>query len=145
MKISRAGDNLGLVVLDAFDCVRPFACCLYGRFDGLCSGVHRQGHILARQLARSFKEHAEFVRIKCSRDDIEAPNLVFDEIDEALVTMAVTHGRVRAHHVEVFLAGIIPDKDAVAAGQNNRQRMIILRTITCFKFDVLIHGEILQQ
>ena len=33
----------------------------------------------------------------------------------------------------------------VASGQNNRQRIIVLRTVARFKFNVLIHAEILQQ
>ena len=48
--------------------------------------------------------------------------------------------RVRRHHVEVAVAAIVPEPDALALRQDDRQRMIIRRSVDVFQRDERMDG-----
>ena len=140
VKVARAGNDLGLVVRDAFDGISPFSSCLYGCFYRLRTGVHRQRHVEPREFAGALEKRSEPVGVECPRDDIEFSDLLPDQADEPGMRVPMANRRVGAHHVEVFLAGIVPKVDAFATRQHHGQRVIIVCAVTRFEFDTFVHG-----
>ncbi len=139
MEVAAAGDDLGLVVGDALDRVGPFASRLDRGLDGFRAGVHRQRHVLPGQFAGFREERTEFVRVEGARNDVERTHLFAHQADETRVGMAVTDGRVRAHHVEVLLTGLVPHENAFAVREHDGKRMIVVRAIARLEVNVRVH------
>ena len=77
--------------------------------------------------------------MKRARDDVEIADLLLHQLDEARMGMTVTDRRIRAHHVEITFAGIVPHEHRLAAGQDNRKRMVITRAVTRLELDTFTH------
>ena len=140
MKVAGTGNNFSLVRCYTLDRISPFARRLDRGLDGLCAGVHRQGHVLAGQGTNALEKRAEPVRVKRARHDIQLCNLLLHQLDQPWMRMTVAYCRVSAHHVEVLVALVIPDMDAVCSGENHWQGLVVLGTVPCFEFDPASHS-----
>ena len=139
MEIATAGDDLRFVVGYALDRVGPFARRLDRGLDRLRAGVHRQRHVLAGHFTGFRKERAEFIRVERARNDIERAYLVAHQADEARIGVTVTDGRIRAHHIEVFLTRFVPYENALAVREHDGKRVIVVRAVARLEVNVLVH------
>ncbi len=73
--------------------------------------------------------------VEDARGDGEPLRLLDQRAHDARMRVAVAHGRVRAHHVEVAAAVLVPQPAAVAVRQNDRQRVVVARGVAALARD----------
>ena len=128
VKIVAADDDLGAVLRNAFHAIAPLARELDGRLDGLGARVHRQRHVDARERAKLVEERAHLIVVHGTRRQRETPRLLDERRDDARMPVPVVQRRVRADAVEVPAPFHVPDPNAFAAADDDRQRRVIRRT-----------------
>ena len=65
--------------------------------------------------------------VKHARRDREALRLLDQRAHDPRVRVAMAHRRVRAHHVEIAAAVLVPEPAAVAVREHDRQRIVVAR------------------
>ena len=117
----------GGVLRDALDLVPPLARHLDGRLDRLGAGVHRQHEVGAAQVGEFVAERPELVvqeRPAGERDPVE---LVAGGRDQGRVPVAEVECGVPGQAVQVPPAVDVGDPGALGVGDDDRQRMVVVR------------------
>jgi len=134
-------DDLGLVLLDLLDLVAPLAGGLERGLHRLGAAVHRQGDFGAGQLAQLLGEGAELVVVEGARGDADAVSLILERPDELGVPVAMVDRRVGAQHVHVLLALGVLDPHALGLGDDDRERVVVVRAEFLGDLDDLLGGS----
>ena len=73
--------------------------------------------------------------MKDARRHGEPLRLLDQRAHDARVRVAVAHRRVRAHHVEIAAAMLVPQPAAVAVREHDGQRIVVARGIAALASD----------
>lgn len=127
MEISLASEDDGLSGLDALPFIRPLSRDLEGGLYGLCPGVHREHHIIAKHFRDEFSVGTEFRVIKRPRGEGELGCMSDHCLHDLGVAVALIDGsryspsetvvitnkwwisRVRAQHVNILIPFRVPN------------------------------------
>ena len=115
---------------DALDPIAPASRRLDGGLHRLGAGVHRQGRVKPGDSAKLRQERTEAVVVVGARGHREAPSLFGESGEDTWMRVAVACGRVGAHHIDIAAARYIKQVRAFAAGQHDRQRIVIVCAVT---------------
>ena len=119
--------------------VAPLARGLDRGLDRLGAGVHRQHHVLAGELGQPLREGAELVVVERPAGQGEAVQLRLGGLDEPRVPVPEVERRVRRQQVEVALALDVGDPGTLAVGDDDRERVVVVRAVALDLF-AWIHG-----
>jgi len=119
---------------DALRAVRPRAGDLDPRLDGLRTGVHRQHEVLAAQLRERRGEGAELIVVERSARQRDPAQLRGGRGHQGGVAVTEVEGGVGGQQIEVALALDVGHPGPLTAGDDDRQRVIVVR-------DVLVLGR----
>ena len=135
MKVSIRNDDLGAIACHALAAVAPATRGLDRGLHGLGAGIHGKRRVQSGSKAEFRQERAEPIVVISARRYREPASLRGQCRKNAGVRVAVACGRIRAHHIDVAATVGIPEKCASAAGQNDRQRCIVMGAVAAFQFD----------
>ena len=144
MEVAFAGDDLGAAVRHALHLVRPLPRRLERGLDRLEPGVDRQRPVHAGQAAEPLEERRQPVVVVGAGGHRQALRLLGERADDPRVAVAEAHRGVGRHHVEVAASGLVPDVDALAAREHDRQRVVVRRAVAPFDFDHRARGAAAQ-
>lgn len=129
MEVVSDAENPSLVLLDAFDLVGPLAGNLDGSLGGLDTSVHRQDHVVAKDLANLLCPLGEDIVVKSAGAQGQAAGLLSQSFDELGVAVTLVDSTVSGKEVEVLVAFGVPDVDALSLGEDDRQRMVVVSSV----------------
>eukprot|EP00047_Mylnosiga_fluctuans_P001584 m.221006 g.221006 ORF g.221006 m.221006 type:complete len:320 (-) comp10495_c0_seq1:8-967(-) len=140
VEVVLGNDHLSLVSLDTLDVVGPAAGKLETGFPGLRTGVHGQHLVVAKVLADILSELAQGVVVEGTRGQGEDIGLLVQSSQDLGMAVALVHSGVGAEKVEVLLAINVPDMHALAAVQDNRQRVVVVGAILVLEAHEALRG-----
>ncbi len=126
MEVAVRDDDGRGIRLDALHPVAPRACHLDAGLDGLGAGVHRQDEVLAAEVGEGRREGAEAVVVVRAAGEGEAVELLLRGGEERRMPVAEVQGRVGREQIEVALALDVGHPRALAAGDDDRQRVVVV-------------------
>ncbi len=126
VKVVGGAEDEGLALLDALDLVGPLAGDLDGGLDGLGARVHGQHHVEAEDAADLLGPHGEHVVVEGARAEGQAAGLFGEGAHQLRVAVTLVDGAVGGQEVEVVLALGVPDVDALGAGEDDGQRVVVV-------------------
>lgn len=89
MEVVHSAEDNSLSGLHAFLHVGPFSRELDACFNGFCTGVHREDHIVSEHLCYSLCEATEDTVVECPRRERELLSLCYQGVDNLGVTMSL--------------------------------------------------------
>eukprot|EP00515_Schizochytrium_aggregatum_P017286 CAMPEP_0202097642 /NCGR_PEP_ID=MMETSP0965-20130614/1310_1 /ASSEMBLY_ACC=CAM_ASM_000507 /TAXON_ID=4773 /ORGANISM="Schizochytrium aggregatum, Strain ATCC28209" /LENGTH=849 /DNA_ID=CAMNT_0048666027 /DNA_START=98 /DNA_END=2648 /DNA_ORIENTATION=+ len=119
-------DDDSLVARDALLDVAPAAGELDGGLTALHAGVHGEHFVVAEEVGDVLLVLAEAVVVEGTGGEGEGGGLVDERLHELGVGVALVDGRVRAEEVEVFAALDVPDLGALALGEGDGERGVVV-------------------
>ena len=135
VEVALADDHFGAIGGNALDLVTPFAHGLERGLDRFGAAARRQRAIETRQLREPLEEARQKLVVKDARRHGEALRLLDQRAHDARMRVAVAHRRIRAHHVEIAAAVLVPQPAAVAVRDHDRQRIVIARGMPALACD----------
>src|SRR6202171_5808509 len=142
VKIVGADDDLGLPIRHALHLVAPFAHRLDRALPPFGAAVHRQPPVGAGQLRDLFVERGELVVMEGAGGQRQSARLLYHRGQDFWMAVALVHSRIGGEAVEVTVAWRIPHKDALAARQNDADRLVVIGAKARFPRDEIVHGWI---
>nr|POE63625.1 hypothetical protein CFP56_04528 [Quercus suber] len=116
-----------LVRRDALDLVCPFPRNLDGRLDRFRASVHGQHHLEPCHGRDLLGKLGEDIVVEGSTAQGQAGGLLGQGLDQLGVAMALVDGRVGGEKVEVVLALGIPDRTRGRLGEDDGERVVVVR------------------
>ncbi|KAI6751061.1 hypothetical protein HG530_013975 [Fusarium avenaceum] len=121
-----ADESGSLLLGNALDLVCPLAGNLDGSLDGLCTSAHWQNHVVAKDAADLLSPLGKDIVVEGSGAESQPAGLLSKSLDELGVTMALIDSAVGGEEVVVVAALRVPDVDALGAGEDNGERVIVV-------------------
>lgn len=115
-----------LVLRNTLGLVRPLASDLDGSLDSFGASAHGEHHVVAKDVADLLSPLGEDIVVESSRAQGQAAGLLRQSLDELGVAVALVDGAVGGKEVEVLVALGVPDVDALGAGENDGQRVVVV-------------------
>ncbi len=140
VEVALHGDDVGLVGRDALDVVAPAPGHLDGGLDGLGAGVHRQDHVLAGERGEVAGERPELVAVERPARQGELVQLLVRPGHEPRVAVAEVERGVPRQRVQVAPAVHVGHPRALALGEDDLERVIVVRGIGLDETDLLVGG-----
>ena len=129
VEVAAEDDDPGPVVGHALRLVAPLAGHLERGLHGLGARVHRQDHVHAAQRRELRGEGAQQVVVERAAGEREAAELPLGRGDEARMAVAEVQRAVAREQVQVAAPVDVLDPGALAAGEHDRQRMVVVRGV----------------
>jgi hypothetical protein len=126
---------------NSLDRLPPFARQLDRGLDRLGATVHRQEAIETGESADLLAQPAELVVAEGARTQGQALRLFGERLDQAGMAMSLIDRRVGGEEVQIAVPFDVPDPDAFAAGDDDLERMIVVRAVLFFERDQVLRGE----
>jgi hypothetical protein len=124
--------DLGLSERDSLVAVAPAPRALDRRLHGFRARVHRQRALETGDRAELFQERSERRPVVRPRGHRHALELAVRGGDQPGVQVAMAHGGIRTHHVDVFAAFDVPNQAIAGPVHDHRDRLIVSRPETRF-------------
>src|SRR6266404_5971278 len=138
VKIVGADDDLGLPVRHPLHLVAPFAHRLDRALHRFGTAVHRQHLVGAGQLRELFVEGGELVVVEGAGSQCQLARLLHHGGEDFRMAVTLIDRRIGGEAVEVTLALRIPHPDALAARQNDADRLVVIGAKAPFPRDEII-------
>src|SRR5262249_27420633 len=126
VEIVGTGDDLGPVFRDTLDLIAPFTRDLDGGFHRFGARIHGQNLVRMGSGAELLAEQRELVVHEGSRGDSEPRSLLGQCRQNARVAMSLIDRRICRQTIKVAPAIDVPNPDAVATGENDIERVVIV-------------------
>ncbi len=141
MEVVVEDQDLALVRRHALDRLPPLARELDGGLDRFCAAVHRQEAVVAGEGADLVAELAELVVAEGARAQRQTMSLLGESPHQARMAVSLVDRRVGGEKVQVALSVDVPDPDALAAGDDDLERMVVMGTVALLERDQFLGGE----
>lgn len=126
MEVVLGAEHEGLVLGDTLYLVSPLTGDFDGSLNSLGTSVHRQNHVVAKDLADLLGPLGEDIVVESTRREREAAGLLGQGLHEFGVAVALVNGRVGGQEVHVLAALGVPDVDALSAGKDDGERRVVV-------------------
>jgi len=133
--------DLALGRRHALDGLPPLPGQLDGSLDRLGAAVHRQEALEAGERADLLAELAELVVAEGARAEGQPLRLLGQALHQTGVAVPLIHRRVGGEKIEVAIALDVPDPDALAACDDDLERVIVVGAVTILERDQILGGE----
>ena len=129
VEVAARDDDRRAVGRDALHAVAPGARDLDAGLDRFGAGVHRQHEVLAAQLGERRGEDAELVVVVRAARERQASELLLRGGEDRRMPVAEVQGGVGGEQVEVALALDVGHPRALALGDHDGQRVVVVRDV----------------
>lgn len=126
MEVIEGGEDQCFALRHVLHLVSPLPRNLDGSLYSLCAGVHGQRHVIAKHLLHLLGPDGEDIVVECARGQGQTAGLLGQGLDQFWVAMALVDSAVGGEEVNVMLAFGIPDIDTLSAGEDDRERMVVV-------------------
>src|SRR6185312_16320660 len=125
VKIIGADDDFSLPVRHSLHLIAPFAHRLDRTLHRFGTAVHRQHLVGAGQRRDLFVEEGQLVVVKGARRQRQPARLLHHCGQDLWMAVALIHRGIGGEAIEVAMSLRIPNKDALAARQNDAERLVV--------------------
>ena len=132
-----ADDVLG-PILDAFDLDAPAARGLERGLDRLGACIHREGHLVAGELAELFEEGAHTIVVESSARERATVELIADRIDDFRMPVALVDRRVGGEKIKVTLALRVMDLAPLRLRDDDGQRVVVVGAVFLIQGNIIL-------
>ena len=138
MKIVGADDDLGLPIRHTLHLVAPFAHRLDRALHRFGAAVHRQHLVGAGQLRDLFVEGGELVVVEGAGSQRQSARLLHHGGEDFWMAVTLVDSRIGGEAIEITVALGIPHPNALAARQNDADRLVVIGAKARFPRDEII-------
>lgn len=127
-----------LLLRNTLDLVRPLAGNLDGSLNGFSSSAHGQNHVVAENAADLLSPLGEDIVVEGPGAEGQSTSLLGKSLDEFGVAVALVDGAVGREEVVVVAALRVPDVDALSAGEDYGERVVVVSCVLLLNGDGLL-------